>query len=170
MSKGLGRVERLVLERLDVELGLFVHGRTVPDLRTALPEIAEPSLRRALRSLERKKLVQRVVRGRRGQDCDRWVAVAAIKRQAEQEREERRRKKAGCRNEQEWKEQEARTKRVKAALFGSVDPVDPMAETLAKVLGLLGSAHDGEVLAAALKAEEVRRRIGKTWGQLLGLE
>jgi hypothetical protein len=84
--------------------------------------------------------------------------------------EERRQKKAGFQSEQDRKEQEARTRRVQAALFGNVDPVGPAAETLAKLLGMLGSAHDGEVLAAALKAEETRKKTGKTWGQLLGLE
>jgi hypothetical protein len=166
MSMGLGRVERLVLQHVDMDQTWLVHGRSVPQLRNALPKIAEPSLRRALRSLERKKLVQRVFRGVRGQECAQWAAVAAVKRK----REERRRKKAGFQSEQDRKEQEARTRRVQAALFGNVDPVGPAAETLAKLLGMLGSAHDGEVLAAALKAEETRKKTGKTWGQLLGLE
>jgi hypothetical protein len=168
MSKGLGRVERRVLEQVDVDQSWLMVGRTVPDLRTALPEIAEPSLRRALRSLERKGLVQHL-RGKRGQSCDQWLAVAAVKRQAKREREERRREKAGFRNEQDEKEQEARSKRLLAAILGD-GKVDPAAATLAKVLGRLGSAHEGEVLAAALKAEEIRKKTGKTWEQLLGLE
>src|SRR5262245_19973274 len=38
---------------------------------------------------------------------------------------------------------------------------------LAKILGRLGSSHDGEVLAAARKAHELLSRAGITWGELL---
>jgi len=41
---------------------------------------------------------------------------------------------------------------------------------LARVLGLLGSAHDGEVLAAARAAEQLRSLANATWGELLGAE
>jgi hypothetical protein len=40
-------------------------------------------------------------------------------------------------------------------------------EKLAKVLGLMGSRHDGEVIAAARQAERIRRDAGMTWGQIL---
>lgn len=40
-------------------------------------------------------------------------------------------------------------------------------ERLAKLLGLLGSTFDGEALAAAKKAEEIRRSSGATWVELL---
>jgi hypothetical protein len=38
---------------------------------------------------------------------------------------------------------------------------------LAAILGLLGSDHDGEVLAAARMAERIRRAAGTTWPDLL---
>ena len=38
---------------------------------------------------------------------------------------------------------------------------------LAAVLGMLGSDHDGEALAAALQAERMRRDAGWTWPELL---
>jgi hypothetical protein len=38
---------------------------------------------------------------------------------------------------------------------------------LAKLCGMLGSAHDGERAAAALKADQLVRAHGLTWGQLL---
>lgn len=38
---------------------------------------------------------------------------------------------------------------------------------LAKVLGLLGSAHDGEVLAAAQQAEQMRRAAALTWQEII---
>jgi hypothetical protein len=41
-------------------------------------------------------------------------------------------------------------------------------DRLAAVLGMLGSAHDGEALAAARHAERIRRELGLTWGELMG--
>jgi hypothetical protein len=38
---------------------------------------------------------------------------------------------------------------------------------LAKTLGLLGSSHAGEVLAAARAAEMIRRQMGVQWDELL---
>jgi hypothetical protein len=40
-------------------------------------------------------------------------------------------------------------------------------ERLIKLLGMLGSAHDGERAAAGLKAHEFIRRLGLTWCILL---
>jgi hypothetical protein len=40
-------------------------------------------------------------------------------------------------------------------------------DRLAKVLGLLGSAHDGECLSAARKAHEIVRAAGATWAQVI---
>jgi hypothetical protein len=39
---------------------------------------------------------------------------------------------------------------------------------LARVLGMLGSRHDGEVLSAARLAEVQRARAGVSWAELLG--
>jgi len=41
---------------------------------------------------------------------------------------------------------------------------------LAKLLGMTGSAHDGEALTAARKAHDLLRAKGATWGEALGLE
>ena len=40
-------------------------------------------------------------------------------------------------------------------------------ERLAKLLGMLGSAHDGEALAAARQAERLRAEAGLTWPQII---
>ena len=42
-------------------------------------------------------------------------------------------------------------------------------ERLAAILGMLGSAHEGEILAAARAAEAERKRLGATWRQLLSV-
>ncbi len=40
-------------------------------------------------------------------------------------------------------------------------------QRLARVCGLFGSDHDGEVLAAARQAEKIRKKLGLTWAELL---
>ena len=40
---------------------------------------------------------------------------------------------------------------------------------LSKVLGMLGSSHDGEALAAARKACQLVQERGATWPEVLGL-
>lgn len=44
---------------------------------------------------------------------------------------------------------------------------DAERERLTRILGMLGSAHDGERAAAALHAEAFRRRHGMTWEELI---
>ena len=43
----------------------------------------------------------------------------------------------------------------------------PDRDTLVKALGMMGSEHDGEALNAARKAEQLRRKLGVTWEQLV---
>ena len=40
-------------------------------------------------------------------------------------------------------------------------------DRLARVLGMLGSAHDGEVVAAARQAERLRADAGLTWNDIV---
>jgi hypothetical protein len=40
-------------------------------------------------------------------------------------------------------------------------------DQLGRVLGLLGSDHDGEVAAAGRQAERLRRQAGLTWSEIL---
>src|ERR1700719_372642 len=40
-------------------------------------------------------------------------------------------------------------------------------DRLARGLGMMGSAHDGEALAAARQAERLRAEAGLTWGEIL---
>lgn len=40
-------------------------------------------------------------------------------------------------------------------------------DRLARVLGMLGSAHDGEALAAARQAERLRAEAGLTWNEIV---
>jgi hypothetical protein len=40
-------------------------------------------------------------------------------------------------------------------------------DRLSKLLGMLGSAHEGEVVAAARQAERLRAEAGLTWGEIV---
>ena len=46
-----------------------------------------------------------------------------------------------------------------------LDPAD--ADRLAKLLGMLGSHHDGERAAAGAKADQLVRALGLTWHQVI---
>ena len=43
------------------------------------------------------------------------------------------------------------------------------AERLCKLLGLLGSSHDGEIAAAGRKAHQLLRGLGLTWPDVIAL-
>jgi hypothetical protein len=45
----------------------------------------------------------------------------------------------------------------------------PAIDHLIKLLGMLGSAHDGERAAAGLKAHELVKRFGLQWGDLIAM-
>jgi DNA-binding PadR family transcriptional regulator len=153
MSKGLGRVERYVLEELAARHG---RGATVRAMLGCDDEVREPALRRAIASLERKGLIARHPQdGKRPRarwlvtaEAERWVREIARQQQGMEEARERLRR----------AQEEANRRRMAAP------------QTLARVLGMLGSEHAGERAAAALKAEELRRAMGKTWHQLLQVE
>ena len=47
-------------------------------------------------------------------------------------------------------------------------PIPPdLASKLAKVLGMLGSDHDGEIAAAGRRANQMVRSAGLTWGEVI---
>lgn len=47
--------------------------------------------------------------------------------------------------------------------------VAPDRVTISKLLGLVGSHHDGEALAAARKAHQLVTTAGMTWSEILGV-
>ena len=67
--------------------------------------------------------------------------------------------------------QEQENERISAFLVGSAKvatPLEPAARAkLVKVLGLLGSGHDSEILTAARQAERLRAERGRTWDDLI---
>ena len=80
------------------------------------------------------------------------AAFKADPQYRQQRKDERARKKA---EREKQKEEQARNPRV---------------ATLARALGMMGSDHDNEVVIAARKVEEMRKKLGRTWPQLLGVK
>lgn len=74
------------------------------------------------------------------------------------------------RDERSGPEQQARSRRAharRARVHGWVELSEHDRATLVRVLGMLGSSHDNEALVAARKAEDIRRRLGLTWDDLI---
>jgi hypothetical protein len=154
------------------------------------------SVRRALANLARKGLITRLNTGewmlwevrRREQeaqtreDARRARAAAEARQRAEAEQREKveaelraareeRRKAEEDRRRARAERNKAKEERIRAdfdALLGRRRrTANENTRRLAKVLGMLGSSHDGEVVNAARQAEEIRRRLGRTWEELL---
>ena len=176
MSRGLGRVERRILELLEGtdrlaagRIAWVIAGQAQPTLALAA------SVRRALGSLQKKGRVVRV-QGRGWILEEKWQRgedrvgeeEAARRENSERERmsqEAAARKKANA----ERRAREEDDRHGSTAGSTSRHATDVIGDTarLAKVLGLFASAHDGEVLSAARQAEQIRRRLGRSWDELI---
>lgn len=166
MSRGPGSVQRAILDCLSrkwptlsvVEIACFVYGADLSPGDDPTKSMLA-STRRALGKLQDADLV---VRLRLVDDADRvtfqWASVA--KRKSEQKREEAKAR-AGAHSRQrsnDRADQRSGSHRRKATTG---------LELMVKILGMLGSAHDGEVLAAARRAEEQRLKLGSSWEQII---
>ena len=166
MSRGPGNVQRAILDCLCrkwptlsvVEIACFVYGADLSPGDDPTNSMLA-STRRALGKLQEAGLV---VRLRLVDDADRvtfqWASVA--KRNADRKREEAKAK-AGAQSRQRSNDrahQHSGARRQKATTG---------LELMVKILGMLGSAHDGEVLAAARRAEEQRLKLGSSWEQII---
>jgi hypothetical protein len=148
MSRGLGAVERFVLKFLVIWSWMPTSAIVLDVARQRGVQVSpslEASVRRALAALVRKGLV------RQGTNKA-WRSIESEKREEEYMRE--------------WRRQNGRRRRRRERREEEAREQSPT-RVLSKLLGMLGSDHDGEVLTAARKAEAERRRLGKTWGDLL---
>lgn len=167
MSRGLGSMERELLGILARVRGGHIpasdliryvaHQRQV-DRTAAL----DASVRRALASLRAKGLAFQ-------DEHKHWVPQQEHARAKARDRSRKRRRQSKDEQAREraraWRElneemEEDARKREQAS----------PTRVLAKLLGMMGSHHDGEVLAAARKAEAERRRLDKSWSDLLRSE
>jgi hypothetical protein len=175
MSRGLGRVERRILELLEGtdslpagKIAWMIAGQAKPTLALAA------SVRRAVSGLQKKGRLVRV-QGRA------WMLEEKWRRGEDRPKRED----AACRENmgrnRAWQEARVREKaeaesrsRKEDNRHGSAVGSTPHktdfatgAARLVKVLGLFASAHDGEVLSAARQAEQIRRRLGCGWDELI---
>ncbi len=163
MSRGFGRIEREIIEILDLVFGTT--GPTGAGLAEWITGTADsPSVRRALKRLEAKGVVTPLPK-RNGRSIA-WVLTKTAKNEA---RRKRRRERDRARRQK--RKYEANQENVESRL-AQQRLQDRVRETtrLERLLGMLGSAHEGEVSNAARMIERERSRLGKTWKELLGRE
>ena len=161
MSRGLGRVELRILEILagserlrPAQIAFEIAGRTEPTVALAA------SVRRALTGLRKK--------GRLVSVMGDWMLAETW--QWRREQRERGDELARRRETQEPSEERAVDERTRED--GEFDnQIDYRVEgrRLSKILALLGSPHEGEVLNAARHAEQIRRRLRLSWEEMITL-
>jgi hypothetical protein len=118
------------------------------------------SIRRAARALEATGLIVTVPDISTSKF---WRLAAADKRhQAKKKAKERKRT-----DERRQEEDQARRRAMEKDYEPPKRSSDPEMAKLAKILGMLGSDADGEVLAAARRAEKLRCQMDITWDRLL---
>jgi hypothetical protein len=152
-AKPGGRIEQAIVDCLRGYPGMAWWPRWISAqvFKADTPTTAQiVSVRRALRSLQRKDLVERVSAARGRRDGS-WKLKEA---------EPRRRRRQ---HSEDFDER-----------LSQIVDIPPKAPTedkqkLVMILGMLGSEHDGEIVVAARQAEKLRRKLGMTWEQLLSL-
>ena len=161
MSRGFGRIERAIIEALDLNSSVF--GTTGLDLAHWVAGATNsPSVRRALRRLEAKGVIEPLPK-RYG----RSIIWALTKKTKDEARRERRRKRDRARQQKRKYEARQEYEESQMARQRLQDRARDTAR-LERLLGMLGSAHEGELLNAARLVERERRRLGKTWKEILG--
>ena len=163
MSRGLGRIEQFIVEILDYELALGV--ASGPEIaRTITGGADAPAVRRALKRLEAKGII--VPLPKREGRAILWVLTGTAKAEAK-----RQRRREGARTRRAGQKRKGRQKSDDARMAGQ-RLRDRKRETIRReqLLGMLGSAHEGEILNAARLVEKERHRMGKTWAEILARE
>lgn len=161
MSRGLGRVERRVLDILAGAAGplpaLAIAGWVLPGALRPTPAI-EASVRRSLKTLARKGLVNRA--------GGEWIHPD-VERRADRERAHAARKaEEAARGEEDAAQQRSAAEAEELARARRADPAAARA-VLVKTLGMLGSGHAGEVVNAARLADLIRQQLGMSWDELI---
>jgi hypothetical protein len=117
------------------------------------------SIRRAARALEATGLIVSVP----DISTSKFWRLASVDKRHQTKKKAKERKRAKERQQEE----EAARRWAMAREYEPSRPPNPNLAKLAKILGMLGSAADGEALAAARRAEKLRRQMDVTWEKLL---
>jgi predicted Zn-ribbon and HTH transcriptional regulator len=153
MSHGLGKIERRILKELKRAQRPLTANEVLAFCLFLKTPATAVAVRRALGSLERKGFMVRVKPD--------WPTAARVAWELSdvEKRAERARKRRDRKAEADMDS----VREEIAALNAETTEKD----RLAKLLGMLGSHYDGEVLSAARLVEAERKHIGKTWADIL---
>jgi hypothetical protein len=173
MSHGPGKLQRQILE--------FMRQHALKCQRTPQREhwLVEPlivnliSRRRVMASRQHADARKRIRRA-----CNRLAATGHLHRFGKswalppetnaEAKSRRKRFRISARDEREQAERLARMRPLFDPTLVKATPLDRATRIkLTKMLGLLGSEHDGEVLNAARQVERLRTEIGATWADLI---
>lgn len=163
MSRGPGRIERACLDAFEFGRSKWLTTREITawvGLSLSRPESNSlaSSIRRALAALRKRGVLL-------SQQDSEGVTLWTI---AEKERRRQSQKRRRAEQKQKkWEQADREEAEWLRELTKAREKAESEIERLAKLLGMLGSDHDGEVLNAARRAEEKRREMGKSWQELL---
>jgi hypothetical protein len=166
MSRGQGNVQRAIMgclsqkwpsmSTLNIAHFIFYDEIAEGDAPT-LSMLA--STRRALSSLQTAGLVIRLsLVDDAGRSKIEWATVA--RRSQEQNKEEANARAGAKSRERSHQRNDARLRAKRRSSSSGLT-------LLSKILGMMGSSHDGEVLAAAKRAESYRAQLGISWEQII---
>lgn len=161
MSRGFGQIERAIIEFFDGGGPDFLGATGAAIAQCATGTRDNSSVRRALKRLEAKGLI--VLLPKRDGRPIIWGLTSAAKdatrrkqrRERDRARRQRRKYEAHQEDQESWAAWQRHQDRARSTAL------------LENLLGMLGSAHEGEVINAARLAERERRRLGKTWKEIL---
>ena len=162
MSRGFGQIERAIIKLFDYDGPGLVGATGIEIAQYVTGARDSSSVRRALKRLEAKGIIVPLPK-RDGRSII-WVLTNAAKdearRKQKRERDRARRQKRKYEAHQEDQESWMAWQRLQ----------DQGRDTarLERLLGMLGSAHKGEIVNAARAVEKERLRLGKTWEEILG--
>ena len=162
MSRGFGQIERAIIKLFDYDGPGLVGATGIEIAQYVTGARDSSSVRRALKRLEAKGIIVPLPK-RRGRSII-WVLTNTAKDEA---RREKRRERDRARRQKRKHEAHQEDQESRRAWQSLQDRARDTAR-LEHLLGMLGSAHEGEVLSAARLAEKERLRLGKTWKEILG--
>jgi len=162
MSRGMGSVQQGILHCLADKKAWGARPLAHSILNSTSPA-ALVSIRRAARALEAADLIVTVPDISTSKF---WRLAAADKRhQAKKKAKEHKRA-----DERRQEEERARRRAMEEEYEPPKRSSNSELAKLAKILGMLGSGADGEALAAARRAEKLRRQMDVTWDKLLRVD
>jgi DNA-binding PadR family transcriptional regulator len=162
MSLGHGKAQRRILGLLaqwkcgsawDIAKFFVPEGVTVT-------QASIETVRRALRTLEREGLVT-IYPGVSG-TTKFWALTATHRKRAASESA-----RARAKANRNYERLEEEYSKLRKEALERLRKEQPERDVLVKILGMLGSEHDGEALAAARNAEKLRSKLGLGWDQIV---